>query len=64
MPRSFFCFVLEKSRTQKQKDSPAHELDKLGRKRDPGLGVDDRRPRVADEVGRDDGVARDAEDAF
>lgn len=48
----------------KKKCSPADELDELGRQGDAGLGVNDRGPRVADEVRRDDRVSRDPEDAF
>lgn len=63
----FFFFTLFRKKRRKsflKTNSPAHELDELRRQRDPGLCVYDRRPRVADEVGRDDRVAGDAEDAF
>lgn len=56
----------KKNNTEKQKNkyAPADELDELGRQRDAGLGVDDRGPRVADEVRRDDRVAGDTENSF
>lgn len=57
-------FLFREKEKRKEKCSPAHELNELGRQRDPGLGVHDRRPRVADEVGGDDGVTGDAEDAY